>query len=250
MRDSRRLISRPVNMSNQLLTDAKSAEIRALLETGEAWQVQQLVQIGFPCIDSYDIQKRVQKRQDDPDTWTNLGYKEERKSPSWFRGFFGRCGACRASLLFDPHEAFSCGHLDCPCQSKPFDSKSKILISQLTKEDASCCSICGLSSDQLWNFLSKEPKASNIEWPAIPDDLFDHMKLIQFANSVVETHKMAFQQVRVEALVSFALGISSTGVASLLESHRDLVSTVKKNRDNPLRDAWERACRVCFCPEV
>lgn len=112
-------------MSNWLLTDAKSAELRALIETGEAWQVQQLVQIGFPCIDSYDIlKKRVQKRQDGPDTWTNLGYKEERKRPPWFPSCFGRCGTCRALLLFDPHEAFSCGHLNCRYDGESFNSKA------------------------------------------------------------------------------------------------------------------------------
>ncbi|KAF4534187.1 uncharacterized protein LTHEOB_13002 [Lasiodiplodia theobromae] len=208
-------------MPKNLLTDAKKEELRALLMTGEAWRVQQLVQIDFPGFNAYEVLKeRVQERRDNPKFWVHLEYKEKREL-SW-RGFLGRCKCCRSLLPFNFHETFSCGHLSCP------------------HEDANYCFLCGPSFDQLWEFLKHEKhQPSKVEWPEIPEKIFNATQIENFATSVVQAHKTAVQQIHIEALVSFSLHRSSAGVTWFLESHRDLVDMVKKSRNStPLELAW------------
>lgn len=107
-------------MSKQLLTDEQKKELRLILETGDALQVRQLIRIGFPEIDAYNIlRKRVQNGQDGPEIWTQLGYKERTK-PRWLRNL-QRCDVCGTLVLFSPHEAFLCGRLDYQWKGRPFD---------------------------------------------------------------------------------------------------------------------------------
>lgn len=93
------------------------------------------------------------------------------------------------------------------------------------------------------------PKEPKIEWPSTPDILFDETKLRTFAGAVVQTHKLAFQKIPIEVLVSFALNISSTGITSFLESHKKLAIQVEESRADAARIwAWDRASRVRLCP--
>ncbi|KAH7033916.1 hypothetical protein B0J12DRAFT_277996 [Macrophomina phaseolina] len=77
------------------LTEQQKRDLRSILEAGDALQIQQLVRIGFPGVDAYEILKeRIQKRQDDSEIWAHLGYKEERRRPHWYR-IFQRCSICK-----------------------------------------------------------------------------------------------------------------------------------------------------------
>ncbi|KAH7021740.1 hypothetical protein B0J12DRAFT_390933 [Macrophomina phaseolina] len=167
------------------LTKQQKWDGRSILEAGDVRQIQQLVRIGFSGVDAYEILKeRIRKRKDDCKIWAHLGYKEERRKPSWYR-IFQRCSICKPLFLFSPHETFICGHLICKCK------------------DDSCCPSCGPEFEQLWEFLARErPAPPKIEWPL--------------------KHKLAFQEITMEDLVSFALIGSPKGVTSFLESHKDL----------------------------
>ncbi|KAH7033915.1 hypothetical protein B0J12DRAFT_731992 [Macrophomina phaseolina] len=219
-------------MSSQLLTDEQKEELRSILETGDALQVQQLVRIGLPDIDAYEIlRKRLEKRQDDPEIWEQVGYKEERRKQRWLHNF-QRCSACGTLVLTSSHKPFICGHLYCPW--KP-----------LTKEDYSCCPICGPLFDPLWGFLVRgRPQFSKVEWPSMPDNLSDETELRIFSSTVVQAHRQALQKIPIEALVSFALNGAPTGITSFLESHNDLATVVEESKTDVAKMwAWDRASR-------
>ncbi|KAH7053479.1 hypothetical protein B0J12DRAFT_660020 [Macrophomina phaseolina] len=209
------------------ITEQQKRDLHLILETGDALQIQQLVRIGFPGVDAYEILKeRIQKRQDDCEIWAHLGYKEERRKPSWYR-IFQRCSICKPLFLFSPHETFVCGHLICKCK------------------DDSCCPSCGPEFEQLWEFLARErPAPPKIEWPLVPHSLVDETEAHNFAKSVVQKHKLAFQEITMEDLVSFALIGSPKGVTSFLESHKDLAKKVGEIREDGAKMwAWHEASK-------
>lgn len=104
--------------------------------------------------------------------------------------------------------------------------------------------------DQLWEFLQCEgPEQSKIECPSTPDNLFDETKLRFFAGAVVQAHRLAFQKISIEVLVSFALNGPPTGITPFLESHKNLAIQVEESRTNVVKFwAWDRASRVRLCP--
>lgn len=84
--------------------------------------VQQLVLIGFLEIDAHEIlRKRVKKRQDDPEFWGQVGYKEREGNNVGFKNL-QRCSACGSLVFCSFHKAFACGHLDCAWKDKPIES--------------------------------------------------------------------------------------------------------------------------------
>ncbi|EKG09578.1 hypothetical protein MPH_13365 [Macrophomina phaseolina MS6] len=73
----------------------------------------------------------------------------------------------------------------------------------------------------------------------MPDNFLNEADLCDFSSAVVEEHRLAFQKIPIEALVSFALNSSSTGIIPFLESHNDPATLVEESKTDIVK-MWAR----------